>query len=138
MSFCGLIYTVYIIKIDDIPEETSSKGIHTIQILTCSVLSVFAAILLESFPKHVTVRAMLGTFYCGVFELAIGFLFQLKGQKIIPPAISSLIMSLESIAACVFAYFLLGESISFKMLVGCAMVLISILFQRWRIDLIDF
>ncbi|WP_147566433.1 DMT family transporter [Clostridium tyrobutyricum] len=124
---CGIIYTVYIIKIDDIPKQVPSAGIHTIQILTCGILAIIFAFLLEPFPKSVSGKAMLGTFYCGVFELGIGFLFQLKGQKIISPAISSLIMSLESITACIFSYFILGESVSFAMIIGCIMVLISIL-----------
>lgn len=127
---CGLIYTIYIIKIDDIPEEASSEGMHILQILSCCVLSILAAIILEPFPSQVEGRAMFGTFYCGVFELGIGFLFQLKGQKIISPEISSLIMSLESIMACVFAYFILGEGVSFKMFVGCIMILISILISE--------
>ncbi|MCH3963347.1 MAG: DMT family transporter [Clostridium sp.] len=124
---CGVIYAFYIIKIDDIPQKVSSEGIHTIQIITCGVFSVMAAFLLEPFPKSIAGKAVLGTFYCGVFELGIGFLFQLKGQKIISPTISGLVMSLESITACIFSYFILGENVSFKMFIGCIMVLISIL-----------
>lgn len=123
----GVIYTFYIIKIDEIPKKVSSVGIHTIQIVTCCIFAVAAAFLLETFPESISEKALFGTFYCGVFELGIGFLLQLKGQKIISPGIAGIIMSFESITACIFSYFILGENLSLKILVGCIMVLISIL-----------
>jgi drug/metabolite transporter (DMT)-like permease len=56
----------------------------------------------------------------------IGFLLQVRGQRILPPSISSLIFLLESPFAALFAIFLLGERLSLLKLSGGVLIIGSV------------
>lgn len=62
---------------------------------------------------------------CGV-----GYTLQVVAQKNVEPTVASLIMSLESVFSVLAGWVLLGQILSAKELVGCALVFAAIILAQ--------
>ena len=65
----------------------------------------------------------------------VGYTFQILGQKNADPTVSSVLLSLESVFGVVGGAIMLGEQMSLREYIGCAIVFIAILISQ--IDFID-
>ncbi len=54
---------------------------------------------------------------------AIGYTLQMVGQKYADPTLASLLMCLESVFAALGGWVLLGQALSARELIGCALML---------------
>ena len=68
--------------------------------------------------------------YAGVFSGGIAYTFQIIGERDVPPTLASLLMSLESVFAALFGWLLIGQSLSARELVGCAIMFAAILLSQ--------
>ena len=101
--------------------------ISAIQILTCSLISAIAAFLTED-PSWDQVRsAAIPILYCGIMSGGVGYTLQMVAQKYTDPTIASLLMSLESVFAVIGGAVLLGERMSSRELLGCAVMFAAII-----------
>lgn len=53
---------------------------------------------------------------------AVGYTLQCVGQKDVPPALASLLMSFESVFAVLAGWLILGDMLSLRELTGCALI----------------
>ena len=74
--------------------------------------------------------ARLAIFYTGVFSCSIAYTLQIMGQRRTPPALASLIMSLESVFSLIFGVILLHETMSGRELIGCALMLCAVILSQ--------
>jgi drug/metabolite transporter (DMT)-like permease len=65
--------------------------------------------------------------YVGVLSSGIGFTAQAIGQRYAPPTVAAIVMSLESVFACLGGVLLLGERMTSREILGCALVFIAVL-----------
>jgi drug/metabolite transporter (DMT)-like permease len=102
-----------------------ANPLHTagIQFLTCSALSLLAAVPFE----QVTLGAIRGTaipiLYAGIFSAGVAFTLQIVCQRTSPPAHAAIVMSLETIFAALAGYLILNERFTRRDLAGCALML---------------
>ena len=68
--------------------------------------------------------------FLGVGSSGIAYTLQIIGQKHADPNVSSLILSLESVFAVIGAAMVLGERMSGREYLGCAIVLIAVLISQ--------
>lgn len=122
LIFCGFWYAVHLLYIDQC-EEISPVLLHMGQILVAFVLALMGALLLEPVPTSFTFHSMSGLVYCGIFEILLGFFFQLVGQKNTSATLSGILLSMESIFAALFAILFLHEIMSWTMIVGSMFII---------------
>jgi drug/metabolite transporter (DMT)-like permease len=65
--------------------------------------------------------------YAGIMSSGVAYTLQIVAQKDMDPTIASLIMSLESVFSLLAGWILLGQKLSTKELLGCALVFVAIL-----------
>jgi drug/metabolite transporter (DMT)-like permease len=65
--------------------------------------------------------------YAGIMSSGVAYTLQIVAQKDMDPTIASLIMSLESVFSLLAGWVLLGQKLSPKELLGCALVFAAIL-----------
>lgn len=65
--------------------------------------------------------------FAGLFAVALGFTLQLVAQRHTTAATAALILSLESVFAAFFGWWLLDESLVFMALIGCGLIFLSII-----------
>ena len=68
--------------------------------------------------------------YAGIVSSGIGYTLQILGQKETEPTVASIIMSLESVFAALFGWMILGEILSTRELIGCALVFASVIIAQ--------
>lgn len=122
---CGVAYAVHILYIDRCEEQVSPLHLHMLQIITATVISLAAALLTEPLPENINIHAAGGMVYCGIFEILLGFFLQLKGQKNTNPTLAGILMSMESVYACIFAAIFLHEAFTVPMIAGCVMMFLA-------------
>jgi drug/metabolite transporter (DMT)-like permease len=74
-------------------------------------------ILLESVP----------ILYGGVCSVGIAYTLQVIGQKEAKPSHAAIILSMESMFACLGGILILGETMSLRVLVGCMLMITGII-----------
>ena len=93
------------------------------QFIVCGVLSMITAIALD---ERLLITDGIEWFYIfinGFLAIALGYTFQIVGQKITPPSQAALIFSTEAIFAALTGYFFLNEILGPMALLGCALML---------------
>ena len=115
---CAVLASLHIIWIG----KVSAKSRHPFLLNTAQ--SLWAAIILLPFVEMApwwdkmtsiaswSPKAIFGLFALGVGSTTLAFYLQVKAQAHLSPTVSSLLFLLESPLAMIFAFFLLGESLS--------------------------
>jgi drug/metabolite transporter (DMT)-like permease len=73
------------------------------------------------------VAGLVPLLYAGVISGGVAFTMQIAAQAYAPPAEAALILSLESVFAAIAGAILLAERLSAIAIVGCALILASVL-----------
>ncbi len=105
------------------------------QFMTCSVLSLAAAVLTET----ITLQGLSGAFipicYGGLFSVGIAYTLQVVAQRHAHPAHAAILLSLESVFAVVGGWLLLNEVLSLRGMIGCGFMLSGMLCSQFNFTL---
>ena len=93
------------------------------QYAICSVLSLVIAGLSETITLHGLLKASIPILYGGVLSVGVAYTLQVVAQRDAPPAHAAIILSLESVFAALAGWFILGEVLSPRGLLGCGLML---------------
>lgn len=103
------------------------------QFLACSALSLVAAVSTETISVQALSRAIIPILYGGLVSVGIAFTLQVVGQRHAHPAPAAIILSLETVFAVIGGWLILGENLSPRGGVGCALMLAGMLLSQLRI-----
>ncbi len=98
------------------------------------VVTIFAWIFVfagNEFPTQFPMGAIGGIVYLGLIATALCLYMQSYGLKYAEPAIGGMLLSLESVFGVIFSAIIYHERITFRMLVGFAVIFIAILLSQW-------
>lgn len=120
---CSIVFSVHIIYIDSHAGGLDPGLLNALQFGVCAILGlacmfVFEKPALSQFSDNLT-----SILYVGVFSGAVGYTFQLVGQKYASPALASLLMCLESVFAALGGWIISGEVLTRPEYLGCALLL---------------
>lgn len=97
------------------------------QYAICSLLSLVIAGLSETITLHGLLKASIPILYGGVLSVGVAYTLQVVAQRDAPPAHAAIILSLESVFAALAGWFILGEVLSPRGLLGCGLMLSGML-----------
>ena len=122
VCICALMFSGHILCCDYFVKLASAVELAAIQFATAAVVSAVIAAFTENPDRAGIVAAVVPILYCGVVSGGIGYTLQIVAQKFTDPTIASLLMSLESVFAVIAGSVLLGEQMSSRELLGCAVM----------------
>jgi drug/metabolite transporter (DMT)-like permease len=96
------------------------------QFVVCGLLALSWALLFEPFDLAALRAAAFPILYTGVLSVGLAFSCQVIAQRYTDAADAAIILSAETLFAALFGYLLMGDRISTAGLIGCALILISI------------
>ena len=105
-----------------------------VQFGVLAILATVSALIFEPVPVNVPTSAWISIVYLGIVCSAIAYFLQTAAQKHTISTHASIILSLESVFGSVLAVIILGESFTFKMVVGCIAIFAAILISELRPD----
>ena len=100
------------------------------QFFVAGVLSVPVALIFEHPTPAGIGASWIPLMYAGVMSCGVANTLQIFGQRGTPPAIASLIMSLESVFAAISGALILKEKMTANELVGCALMFFAIILSQ--------
>ncbi|MEA3350282.1 MAG: DMT family transporter, partial [Chloroflexota bacterium] len=96
-----------------------------IQFSVTSALSLLATLIMEDVDILTWSGALIPILYAGALSVGVGYTLQVVAQKDAPPTHAAIILSLESVFALVGGWLLLGEILTPRAILGCALMLVG-------------
>jgi drug/metabolite transporter (DMT)-like permease len=119
----ALFWTAHVQMIGWFSPKTDSLVLASIQFGVCSLFSLAVAAVMETVVLEGILRAALPILYGGLCSVGIAYTLQVVVQKTAHPAHAAIILSLEGAFAVLGGWLILGELLSVRGLVGCALML---------------
>ena len=120
---CAFVFSFHIITIDRHAGDMDSVLLSAIQFCACGLIGLPFMLLTEKVVAADILSCWVSIGYAALFSGCMGYTLQMMGQKYCNPTLASLLMCLESVFAALGGWVLLGESLSARELIGCALML---------------
>ena len=120
---CALSFALHIFLVGRYAPEANATVLASVQILTVSVLSGIFSLLLPQHAMHFSPTAWVALMVTAVPATSLAFFVQTKMQQFTTPTHTALIFSMEPVFSAISAFFLAGEVLTFKGLIGAGLVL---------------
>lgn len=130
MLVCAALSAVHIVIIDRYGAGCDTLMLSCLQFFVAGLIPLPMAVIVEkpTFEEIWQVRWLI--IYAGVMSSAVGYTLQILGQRHVPPAMASLILSLESVFAAALGAVLLHETMTVRELIGCALMLCAVVLAQ--------
>lgn len=133
----SMIFPIHILTIDHFSPKCDGIRMSMIQFLTAAVLNLIISLITEGpgelgaiFPN------ILPILFLGIGSSGIAYTLQIVGQKGVNPAAASIILSLESVFGIIGTALFLGQILSPREYLGCAIVLAAVILSQIDITVI--
>jgi drug/metabolite transporter (DMT)-like permease len=136
--FCAVFYAVHMVYVEKYNKDRDAITTTFLQLSTVAVLGWISAPFFDgAFSVKVLMNSntIIAVLYLGLLSTMLAYLLQNAAQKVVSASNASLVLSLESVFGAVFsAIFLPNESLSFKMVIGGAILMFSIVMAQTKFD----
>jgi len=127
---CAFAYAFQILFVDMFANKCDAIKLTAVQSLVCGILSAITMLIVEEVVFTDILSVIVPILFLGILSSGVAYTLQTYTQKNLNANVASLIMSLESVFACVGGMILLNEMLSGIQFVGCALIFIAILFNQ--------
>ena len=120
---CSFVFTFHVLIIGWLSPKMDSILLALIQFSVTAGLNLAVAFAMETVTTVRIMNAWLPIAYGGILSVGIAYTLQVMAQKTAHAAYVSIILGLEAVFAVIGGILLLGETMSIRMLGGCALML---------------
>jgi drug/metabolite transporter (DMT)-like permease len=113
-------------------DATDAVKLASAQFAVCSLLSLGVAVATEPMVLAGISAAAVPILYGGLMSVGVAYTLQVVAQRDANPAHAAIILSMEAVFAAVAGYFVLGEVLAVRALIGCALMLGGMLVSQLR------
>jgi len=103
-----------------------------VQFCTCSLLSLIAALVVETISSGAILDAAIPIVYTGVMSVGVAYTLQVVAQRRAHPSHAAIILSLEAVFAAMGGWLILNEFLSLRALIGCCFMLGGMIVSQLR------
>jgi len=128
----ALGWAIHVYLVGWLAQRMHPLRVAILQFVICSALSLAVAVLTETIclPDILSAGWMIA--YAGILSVGVAYTLQVVGQQRVDPARASVILSLEAVFAVIGGWTLLGETLSTRGLIGCALMLAGMMLAQVR------
>jgi drug/metabolite transporter (DMT)-like permease len=135
----AILWASHILVTDHYVPPLDQQGIYklvTVQFVTCSVLSFatspFIDMKLVPIPltQDILIQVAPALLYAGCIAAGVGFTLQAVGQRHINPTATGIILSLEAVFGAIGGAIILGERLTPRELLGCAIMFVAVILSQ--------
>ena len=123
----AFFWAVHILVIDHYVRTVDALQLSAVQFAACALFSGVGAIALEAAPFDGIGAALGAVLYGGLFAVGVAYTLQVVAQRHAHAAHAALILSLEAVFGAIGGWLLLQETMSPRMLLGCALMMAGII-----------
>ena len=131
---CSLCFAGHILVIDYFSPRVDGVKMSCIQFFTCGIICAAPMFLTERPSLAVILNAWQPILYTGVLSCGVAYTLQIVAQKGTNPVAASLLLSLESVFSVLAGWLILGQRMSMREILGCALVFTGIILVQvpWK------
>ena len=126
----AVVFSIHILIIDHFSPKTDGVKLSCIQFATCAVLSAAAMLIFEKPNIAALLDAWVPILYAGIMSCGVAYTLQILGQKNMDPTVASLILSLESVFSVIAGFVVLGQKMTTREIIGCAVMFLAIVLAQ--------
>jgi len=126
----AVFYAVHILAVAKFAPGVSGAALSCAQFFVLFLSTLIPALIWEQPTVSALVDARWAILYTGILSSGVGYTLQIVGQKRVPSAVASLILSLESVFSLAAGMLLLGEKLKGAEWLGCALVMCAVLLSQ--------
>lgn len=127
----SLIFPIHILAIDHFSPRCDGVRMSCIQFFSAAIFNTVLALILESpISFDLVGKAILPVLYLGIVSSGVAYTLQIIGQRDVPPAAASIILSLESVFGVIAAAIFGGAGMTPREYVGCAIVFAAVVLSQ--------
>ena len=121
---CAIMFALQILIVDHYVPKSYVIVLSCTQNLFAGLISFVFMLIFEGVNLEGIKTAWLPLAYTGILSTGLAYTTQMLGQKYLKPTVASLIMSLESVIAAIAAWLIIGQALSLREMLGCALVFV--------------
>ena len=134
MLGCATVYSCQIFLLSTLSCKVNTVALACIEFFAASGTALVLALIFDDISLVTIGQALLPLLYAGIISGGIGFTLQAVALKMTDPSIGSLIMSLESVFALLFAWIITNETLLPREYLGCALVFAAVIISQFPTD----
>lgn len=138
LLFTAFLFAAHILVIDEFGRVVDALMLSLAQFATTAVLSWIGSVIEGSVDWQGAASAWIPILYAGIGSVGVAYTLQAVGQQWVPPTRASLIMSLESFFSVVGGALFLGEMMTPRGYLGCALIFAGTLLAQVPAKLPNF
>ena len=127
----AVIFPIHILTIDHFSPRCDGVRMSMVQFFVAAIVNLIIALIAESpldFP--LVANNILPILFLGIGSSGIAYTLQIIGQKGVNPAVASIILSLESVFGVIGTALFLGQTLTTREYLGCAVVLAAVVLSQ--------
>ncbi|MBR4401340.1 MAG: DMT family transporter [Synergistes sp.] len=123
----ALFWALHIIVCGRFAQKFDAFKLSALQFSTVAVLSLLFAVSMETPHMNEIILSWKPLAFSGLISTCVAYTMQMAAQRYVPPVQASIILISESVFAALAGFIFLGESLTARELLGCAIMLASTL-----------
>ena len=127
---CAIAFAGHILVVDHFSPLVDGLRLSCCQFLFCGVASLILSLLTESFTLSGLWGAMPAMLYAGILSGAVGYTIQILAQRNVNPTLASILMCMESVFSVLGGALLLGETLTRRESLGCAIMFAAVILAQ--------
>ncbi|OMG75335.1 DMT family transporter [Burkholderia ubonensis] len=123
----AVIIAAHVMAVGHLARRHDPLVLAFLQFATCGVLCVAVGLAVEPLNGAMLRGALPTLLYGGLLSVGVGYTLQVVAQRDAAPAHAAVIFSMEGVFAAIAGWAALGETLTLRALVGCALMLAGLL-----------
>ncbi|SDQ13942.1 Permease of the drug/metabolite transporter (DMT) superfamily [Paraburkholderia fungorum] len=134
----ALVISVQMMLVGRFAQRHDTLMLALVQFVVCGLACLVVGLVIEPVSLTVIKRAAPTIAYGGALSVGVAYTIQVVAQRYAAPSHAAVIFSMEGVFAALAGWFVLGETLSERALIGCALMLAGLIvcqvMPNWRRD----
>lgn len=130
---CAVFFALHISSVGHFAKDSDALVLTVVQFATAAVLSIICLLIFEPGAIKIHQETIFPILYLGIISTLIAFLIQNVAQKYTTSTHTAIILSLESVFGSLLSLIFLKEPFTFRFLIGCMAILISVIISETKL-----
>lgn len=130
LIICSLLFACQMLLVDHIGDRVDAVRLSAVQFLVVGAVSACLAVAFETPTVSGVLEGWWTVLYAGILSSAVAYTLQIVGQQRTPPALASLVLSLESVVAVIASMIALHLYPTFMEVLGMVLIFAAIIVSQ--------
>ena len=127
---CAIMFAVQVIAISSYAHDSDPVALSFVEFVSFAACALVSSIIFESPAEYLSMNGLTELIFTIIFATFGCYMVQIIAQKYAEPSHATIIMSLESVFGLASSIIFLNESVTMRMLTGCALIFIAVMISE--------